>query len=121
MQTATDRNEIFVQGRETTQTDMLEVIQDSTKGENMAGSSVYGLGYHKGSEDGHREGLEDGVAIGALGVLAVAGAAYAVKKGVDKLKDIAATRHEKKLLAMEDPKPPLTDEADDEDDASPNQ
>lgn len=98
------------------QVDMLEVIQDSIEGENMAGSSVYGLGYHKGSEDGHREGLEDGVAIGALGVLAVAGTVYGVKKGVDKLKDIAAARHEKKLLAMEDPQTPQTDDGAPDDD-----
>ncbi|MGO2533696.1 hypothetical protein [Arthrobacter rhombi] len=102
---------------------MLEAIQDSTKGENMAGSPVYGIGYHDGSRDGHQEGLEDGLAIGAVGVLVLAGAAYGVKKGVDKLKDIAAARHEKKLLAMEDPQAPQTDEEndDDDDDAAQNQ
>lgn len=86
----------------------------------MAGSSVYGAGYHKGSQDGHQEGLEEGLAIGAVGVLALGGAIYVVTKGVEKLKGLAAARHEKKLLAMEDPETPQPDEAND-DGSSPNQ
>lgn len=75
----------------------------------MAGSSVYGAGYYKGSKEGHQEGLEDGLAIGALGVLFLAGAAYGVKIGVDKLKDFMGARHEKKLLALENPEVPQPD------------
>lgn len=71
----------------------------------MSGSPIYGAGYYQGHQDGHKEGHEEGLGqgagLGAVGVIAVTAAIYGVKLGIDKLKDVAAARHEKKLLAME--------------------
>jgi hypothetical protein len=77
----------------------------------MSGSPVYGAGYHKGSQDGFQDGLSKGTGLGAVGVIALAGTVYVGKLVIDKLKDVAAARHEKKLLAME---PPETPEATDD-------
>ena len=77
----------------------------------MSGSPVYGAGYHQGSQDGFQDGLGKGSGLGAVGALAVVGTIYLGKLGINKLKDVAAARHEKKLLAME---PPETPEANDD-------
>lgn len=81
----------------------------------MAGSSVYGAGYHQGSQDGFQNGFQNGLGkgtgVGAAGVLVLAGAAFAGKLGIEKLKSLAAARHEKKLLAMEQPDIPMPDES----------
>lgn len=69
----------------------------------MSGSSVYGAGYYKGSQDGFQDGPSKGTGLGAAGVIALAGTVYVGKLVIDKLKDAAAARHEKKLLAMEQP------------------
>lgn len=68
----------------------------------MAGSSVYGAGYHQGSQDGFQDGLGKGTGLGAVGALAVVGTIYFGKLGFNKLKEVAAARHERKLLAMEE-------------------
>jgi hypothetical protein len=67
----------------------------------MSGSPVYGAGYYKGSQDGFQDGLSKDTGLGAVGVIAIAGTLYLGKLGIDKLKEVAAARHEKKLLAME--------------------
>lgn len=72
----------------------------------MSGSSVYGLGYRKGSQDGFQDGLGKGAGLGAVAALAVVGAFHLGKLGINKLKDVAAARHEKKLLEMEPPETP---------------
>lgn len=77
----------------------------------MSGSPVYGAGYYKGSQDGFQDGLSKGTGLGAAGVIALAGTVYVGNLVIDKLKDVAAARHEKKLLAMV---PPATSEANDD-------
>ncbi|MGO4590303.1 hypothetical protein [Paenarthrobacter sp. 2TAF44] len=88
----------------------------------MTGSPIYGAGYYQGHQDGHQEGhnegLGQGAGLGAVGVIAVTGAIYGVKLGIDKLKDLAAARNERKLLAMEQLEAPVNDE-NDGDDTSP--
>lgn len=78
----------------------------------MAGSSVYGAGYHQGSQDGFQDGLGKGTGLGAVAALALVGTVYLGKLGINKLKDVAAARHEKKLLEMEPPETPETPETD---------
>lgn len=89
----------------------------------MTGSPIYGAGYYQGHQDGHKEGhnegLGQGAGLGAVGVIAVTGAICGVKLGIDKLKELAAARHERKLLAMEQLETPSVDGANDGDDASP--
>jgi hypothetical protein len=72
----------------------------------MSGSPVYGAGYYKGSQDGFQDGLSKGTGLGAVAALAVVGTVYLGKLGINKLKDVAAARHEKKLLEMEQPETP---------------
>ncbi|MFE4835186.1 hypothetical protein ACFRAU_10960 [Arthrobacter sp. NPDC056691] len=85
----------------------------------MSGSPVYGAGYQKGSQDGFQEGLGKGTGLGAVGALAVVGTIYLGKLGITKLKDVvAAARHKKKLLAMEQLETPPGDDENDGDDAS---
>ncbi|MFE5835842.1 hypothetical protein [Arthrobacter sp. NPDC056493] len=88
----------------------------------MTGSPIYGAGYYQGHQDGHKEGhnegLGQGAGLGAVGVIAVTGAIYGVKLGIDKLKDLAAVRHEKKLLRMEQLETPPVDAANDGDDTT---
>lgn len=79
----------------------------------MSGSNVYGAGYYKGSQDGFQDGLSKGTGLGAVAAIAVVGTIYLGKLGIDKIKDVAAARHEKKLLAMEQlDTPPVNDEND---------
>jgi hypothetical protein len=83
----------------------------------MSGSNVYGAGYFKGRQDGHKEGHSEGLGVGAglgaVGAIALFGTIYVGKLGINKLKDVAAARHEKKLVAMEEPEaPPINDEND---------
>lgn len=80
----------------------------------MSGSSVYGIGYHKGSQDGFQDGLGKGTGLGAAGALVLVGTVYLGKLGINKLKEVAAARHEKKLLAMEQLETPETPEAHDD-------
>ena len=77
----------------------------------MAGSSVYGAGYHQGSLDGFQEGLGKGTGLGAAGVFVLAGTFYAGKLVIGKLKGVAAARHEKKLMAMEQLNNPVANES----------
>ncbi|WP_395405755.1 hypothetical protein ACHMXB_22575 (plasmid) [Arthrobacter sp. UC242_113] len=76
----------------------------------MSGSPVYGAGYYKGSQDGFQDGLSKGTGLGAVAALAVVGTVYLGKLGINKLKDVAAARHEKKLLALEPPETPEPNE-----------
>lgn len=85
----------------------------------MAGSSVYGAGYHQGTQDGFQDGLGKGTGLGAVGALALVGTIYLGKLGIDKLKDVAAARHEKKLLSMEQQETSPANDEKDGDDASP--
>lgn len=102
---------------------MLDFIRESTIGESMTGSPIYGAGYHQGHQDGHKEGHDEGLGqgagLGAVGALAVIGTIYLGKLGINKLKDVAAARHERKLLAMEQLETPPADVANDGDNASP--
>ncbi|MET3934866.1 hypothetical protein [Arthrobacter sp. OAP107] len=61
----------------------------------MSGSSIYGAVYYKGSQDGFQDGLGKGTGLGAVGALAVVGTIYLGKLGINKLKDVAAARHER--------------------------
>lgn len=85
----------------------------------MTGSPIYGAGYYQGHQDGHKEGhnegLGQGAGLGAVGVIAVTGAIYGVKLGIDKLKDLTAARHEKKLQAMEQLETPMANDDNDGD------
>lgn len=76
----------------------------------MSGSSVYGVGYHKGSQDGFQDGLTKGAGLGAVGAIAVVGTLYLGKLSIDKIKEVAAARHEKKLQAMEDRETPAVND-----------
>lgn len=83
----------------------------------MSGSPIYGIGYYQGHQDGHQEGHDEGLGLGAglgaVGVIAIGAAIYYGKIGTDKLRVVAAARHEKKLLAMEQLEtPPVNDEND---------
>lgn len=77
----------------------------------MAGSSVYGAGYHQGSRDGFQDGLGKGTGLGAAGVLVLAGTVVAGKLVIEKLQGVAEARHEKRLLAMDQLDTTLGDES----------
>lgn len=89
----------------------------------MTGSPIYGGGYYQGHQDGHKqghnEGLRQGTGLGAVGVIAVAGAIYGVELGIDKLKEVAAAMRERRLLATGQLETPSVDGENDGDDASP--
>jgi hypothetical protein len=88
---------------------MLRFIQISRLG-NMSGSSIYRAGYHNGSQDGFQDGLSKSTGLGAVGTLAVLGTLYLGKLGIDKINEVAATRHEKKLLAIKEMETPPTND-----------
>ncbi|WP_077490889.1 hypothetical protein [Sinomonas mesophila] len=76
----------------------------------MAGSSVYGAGYHRGSEDGYNTGFSEGTVVGVVVGFGVSGVVALTAWGYPKVKKALTAKHRERLMES-DPVPSGDDEA----------